>query len=122
MLQRFGEVINNEDSILYWAAKNGIPVFCPPLTDGSIGDMLFFHSYKSPGLRCEHAPQAVLVFCCHVFVMDCSGASLKLDTGWPAPEMCDNLGDGGTTISHCGCTSKSCETTWMDTQRRFAKE
>eukprot|EP00798_Chlamydomonas_sp_ICE-L_P021735 gene21735-28757_t len=33
--------------------KNKIPVFCPPLTDGSIGDMLFFHSYKKPGLRCD---------------------------------------------------------------------
>jgi deoxyhypusine synthase len=51
MLHRFGEVINDESSILYWAARNNIPVFCPALTDGSIGDMLFFHSYKSPGLR-----------------------------------------------------------------------
>ena len=25
-------------------------MFCPALTDGSIGDMVFFHSYKSPGL------------------------------------------------------------------------
>ncbi len=25
---------------------NDIPVFSPALTDGSIGDMLFFHSYK----------------------------------------------------------------------------
>uniref|UniRef100_A0A7S0RT27 Deoxyhypusine synthase n=1 Tax=Chlamydomonas leiostraca TaxID=1034604 RepID=A0A7S0RT27_9CHLO len=53
MLKRFGEVIDHPDSILYWAAKNDIPVFCPPLTDGSIGDMLFFHSYKNPGLRCD---------------------------------------------------------------------
>jgi hypothetical protein len=30
--------------------KNDIPVFCPALTDGSIGDMMFFHSYKNPGL------------------------------------------------------------------------
>jgi len=51
MIRRFGEAINNEDSIAYWAAKHGIPIFCPPLTDGSIGDMLFFHSYKAPGLR-----------------------------------------------------------------------
>jgi deoxyhypusine synthase len=27
-------------------AVNDIPVFSPALTDGSIGDMLFFHSYK----------------------------------------------------------------------------
>jgi len=30
--------------------QNDIPVFCPALTDGSIGDMVYFHSFKSPGL------------------------------------------------------------------------
>lgn len=30
--------------------QNDIPVFSPALTDGSVGDMLFFHSYKNPGL------------------------------------------------------------------------
>jgi deoxyhypusine synthase len=25
-------------------------VFSPALTDGSLGDMLFFHSFKNPGL------------------------------------------------------------------------
>ncbi|KAF0299508.1 putative deoxyhypusine synthase [Amphibalanus amphitrite] len=37
-------------SVLYWAARNRIPVFSPALTDGSLGDMMFFHSYKRPGL------------------------------------------------------------------------
>jgi deoxyhypusine synthase len=50
MIQRLGEEIKDESSIYYWAAKNKIPVFSPALTDGSIGDMLFFHSYKNPGL------------------------------------------------------------------------
>ncbi|KAI0561631.1 deoxyhypusine synthase [Gracilaria domingensis] len=50
LIKFFGERIDNEDSVLYWAAKNDIPIFCPALTDGSIGDMLFFHSYKNPGL------------------------------------------------------------------------
>lgn len=49
LIQLLGERINNEDSIYYWAAKNKIPVFCPALTDGSLGDMIFFHSYKKPG-------------------------------------------------------------------------
>ena len=37
-------------------SQHGIPVFCPSLTDGSIGDMLYFHSYqkgdqdRNPGL------------------------------------------------------------------------
>lgn len=47
---RLGERINDESSIYYWAAKNHIPVFSPALTDGSLGDMMFFHSHKNPGL------------------------------------------------------------------------
>ncbi|CAI7933231.1 unnamed protein product, partial [Closterium sp. NIES-54] len=50
LIDRMGEVIGHEESVLYWAHKNGIPVFCPAITDGSIGDMLYFHSYSSPGL------------------------------------------------------------------------
>lgn len=46
-IARLGKEINDEDSVLYWAYKNDIPMFCPALTDGSIGDMLFFHTYKS---------------------------------------------------------------------------
>ncbi|KAI3801189.1 hypothetical protein L1987_29293 [Smallanthus sonchifolius] len=30
--------------------QNDIPVFCPALTDGSLGDMLYFHSFRKPGL------------------------------------------------------------------------
>lgn len=50
MIHYLGLKINDESSIYYWAAKNNIPVFSPALTDGSLGDMLFFHSYKNPGL------------------------------------------------------------------------
>ena len=46
VIKRLGERINNPDSVYYWAAKNKIPVFCPAFTDGSMGDMLFFHSYN----------------------------------------------------------------------------
>lgn len=49
VITRLGEEINDESSIYYWAAKNKIPVFSPALTDGSIGDMMFFHSFKKPG-------------------------------------------------------------------------
>jgi deoxyhypusine synthase len=49
IIKRLGHEINHESSVLYWAAKNDIPVFCPALTDGSVGDMLYFHSYKRKG-------------------------------------------------------------------------
>ena len=35
---------------LRYSCQNNIPVFCPALTDGSIGDMIYFHSFRSPGL------------------------------------------------------------------------
>ncbi|KAI3406218.1 DYS1 [Candida oxycetoniae] len=47
LIDRLGKEINDESSVLYWAHKNKIPIFCPALTDGSIGDMLFFHTFKS---------------------------------------------------------------------------
>lgn len=50
MVHRLGLEINDSSSIYYWAAKNNIPVFSPALTDGSLGDMMYFHSYKNPGL------------------------------------------------------------------------
>ncbi|KAH3791937.1 probable deoxyhypusine synthase [Dreissena polymorpha] len=50
MIDRLGKEINHPDSVYYWAHKNNIPVFCPALTDGSLGDMLYFHSYRNPGL------------------------------------------------------------------------
>ena len=49
-IARLGQEVNDESSVLYWCWKNDIPVYCPPLTDGSIGDMLYFHSFRSPGL------------------------------------------------------------------------
>ena len=39
-IARLGLEINDQSSICYWAQKNNIPIFCPALTDGSIGDML----------------------------------------------------------------------------------
>lgn len=50
LIHRLGKEINNEESIYYWAYKNNIPVYSPALTDGSIGDMIYFHTYKNPGL------------------------------------------------------------------------
>lgn len=54
VIDRLGKEINDEDSVLYWCHKNEIPVFCPALTDGSLGDMLFFHTFKA-------SPQQLIV-------------------------------------------------------------
>ena len=39
---------NHEHSVLYWAQKNNIPVFCPGITDGAIGDIATFFSKNHP--------------------------------------------------------------------------
>ncbi len=48
IINRLGKEINNEESVYYWCYKNDIPVFSPAITDGSLGDMMYFHSYKRP--------------------------------------------------------------------------
>jgi deoxyhypusine synthase len=69
MIKLFGERINNENSVYYWAAKNNIPVFCPALTDGAIGDMMFYFNYKQEGLICDILRGNYIVFnklrCCN---------------------------------------------------------
>ncbi|XP_061414150.1 deoxyhypusine synthase isoform X1 [Lethenteron reissneri] len=50
MIARLGKEIDNPDSVCYWAYKNNIQIFSPAITDGSLGDMLYFHSYRNPGL------------------------------------------------------------------------
>ena len=37
LCSEIGKRLCNESSILYWAAKNGIPVFVPGITDGAVG-------------------------------------------------------------------------------------
>ena len=43
-----GEKINDERSILYWAWKNKIRIYCPAITDGAIGDNIYFFKHKHP--------------------------------------------------------------------------
>ncbi|XP_013199215.2 probable deoxyhypusine synthase [Amyelois transitella] len=50
IIAKLGEKINDESSVCYWAWRNNIPIFSPALTDGSLGDMMYFHSFKRSGL------------------------------------------------------------------------
>lgn len=45
-IRYLGKKINNENSVLYWCYKNGINVYSPALTDGSLGDLLTFYNKK----------------------------------------------------------------------------
>lgn len=54
-IRELGKEINNKDSVLYWAYKNDIPVFCPALTDGAIGDLIHFQLQKGRDLYIDIA-------------------------------------------------------------------
>jgi deoxyhypusine synthase len=46
LIKELGKEIDNEESIYYWCYKNDIDVYCPAITDGSLGDMIHFFMYK----------------------------------------------------------------------------
>lgn len=48
MLREIGSTLNDEDSILYNAAKYNVPVFCPAITDGSMGFHLYMFQQDHP--------------------------------------------------------------------------
>lgn len=48
LLKEIGLLLNDENSILYQAAKNDIPIFCPAITDGALGFQLYLFQQKHP--------------------------------------------------------------------------
>jgi len=46
MLREIGLMLNDENSILYQAAKNNVPIFCPAITDGALGFHLYLFQQK----------------------------------------------------------------------------
>jgi deoxyhypusine synthase len=48
LIWEFGKRINDDNSIIYWAQKNNIPIFVPGITDGAFGSQLwmFYQEHK----------------------------------------------------------------------------
>jgi len=46
LLKEIGLMLNDENSILYQAAKNNIPIYCPGIVDSSFGFQLFMFQQK----------------------------------------------------------------------------
>lgn len=61
LIFELGKEVNDENSILYWATRNNIPIFCPALTDGSIGDMLYFYKKKHPEFKIDISDDIVKI-------------------------------------------------------------
>ena len=48
LLKEIGLMLEDENSILYQAAKNDIPIFCPAITDGALGFHLYLFQQNHP--------------------------------------------------------------------------
>jgi len=48
IIAALGKKINHKESIYYWAQKNGVKVYCPVITDGALGDNIYFFKFKRP--------------------------------------------------------------------------
>jgi len=48
LIYELGKTMDDRNSILYWATKNNIPIFCPGITDGALGLQLYFFKQKHP--------------------------------------------------------------------------
>ena len=55
---KLGEKVNDEKSICYWAWKNNIRIYCPALTDGAIGDNIYFFKFKHEDFIVDAAEDA----------------------------------------------------------------
>lgn len=53
LIWKLGERINNPESIYYWAWKNKLMVYCPVITDGALGDNIYFFKFKRPDFKLD---------------------------------------------------------------------
>ena len=61
LIWKIGEIANHKDSVNYWAYKNKIPVFCTAITDGAIGDIIFFNNYKLENFKLDVSKDHFLI-------------------------------------------------------------
>jgi deoxyhypusine synthase len=59
LIKILGDKINNKESVYYWASKNNIPVFCPAIMDGSLGDMIYFFKSENKNFKLDITEDAV---------------------------------------------------------------
>jgi len=88
VIKFLGMKIDNKESIYYWCYKNKIKVFCPALTDGSLGDMMFFHNFRKQGL-----------------ILDILGDLIKLNKSAMSAKKSGMIILGGGLVKHHICNA-----------------
>jgi deoxyhypusine synthase len=59
IIHALGKKINNKESIYYWAQKNDVKVYCPVITDGALGDNIYFFKFKRPDFKLDVSEDVV---------------------------------------------------------------
>jgi deoxyhypusine synthase len=88
LIKLLGEKINNKESIYYWATKNNIPVHCPAIMDGSLGDMIYFFKNSNPD-----------------FTLDTIANTEALNNSTLGKEKTGMIILGGGVVKHCICNA-----------------
>ncbi len=53
LIKELGLFLDSDESYLTWAARNNIRVYCPAITDGSLGDLIYFAKKRYPDLKID---------------------------------------------------------------------
>ena len=121
LIRRIGEAMkpleHRESSVVYWCAENNIPMYCPAITDGSIGDMIFFYDFNNPGMVIDPLPDFFALsqqLLCRRHEGDPEGGSLAIVLGGGLPKhhllrggRFDNVVMMTTGNESDGCVSSS---------------
>ncbi len=59
LIRQIGLNLGTENSFVYHAAKNGIPIFCPGITDGAVGLQLAFFQQTHPNFKVNELKSAI---------------------------------------------------------------
>ncbi|HIG98129.1 TPA: deoxyhypusine synthase family protein [Candidatus Woesearchaeota archaeon] len=59
IIRQIGLNLDTEDSFVYQAARNGIPIFCPGISDGAVGLQLAFFQQTHPGFKVNELKSAI---------------------------------------------------------------
>ncbi len=59
LIRQIGLNLGTENSFVYQAAKSGIPVFCPGISDGAVGLQLAFFQQTHPDFRVNELKSAI---------------------------------------------------------------
>lgn len=94
-------------SLVYWCYKHDIPIFCPALTDGSMGDMIYFYNFSRKGLVIDPIRDVVKL---RGMVSAVGNAAIVLGAGLPKHHLLshipmDRVVMVTTGIEADGCTS-----------------